>query len=301
MTNDGKTAKYDLASSPKFVDETVAPVGTSATLAGWVVGPEIVKYALNSKGDQITKITKVDNGATLAGTISKSKKAIGNDSVASNVLVFMNDSGDWSLIDLKSVDDTYKFAGESCVTNNKGDVAAFMIDKDNALGDNTSYGLITGISTKNNASGSEKTWITGFIDGKAFEAYADATGLIKSAKGFQGLYMIKMDSEGTVTVVTKPATTTTTVALDGSYIPALDAPGAGVKSVDKESKEIVLDNTKRFGLTGDVVVYFYGKDGYEVSNVNAIKKDYNIEFFQTDNRSNDDVKHGLYDVVIFWK
>ena len=298
VTKDGKTSVYDCTSTAKITDETAG--GTAATLSAVGFVGNIVKYGLNSKGDQITKIQKITNGA-VSGTVAKSKTNIGGTAVASSVLVFMNDGGDWSIIDFKSVDDSYVFTGANKVaTDKKGKIAAFTITKADALGDETSYGFITGVSSKTNSDGNSQPYITGFVDGKEFKGFVDdsvlATDIVKSGKGATSLYIIKVDTEGTVIGVTRSATTTTVVAVDGAAL------NETVKSVDKTNKEIECVGGTTFALTDDVVVYFYDKnDGYKLSSVNDIKRDNTIEFIQTDNRSTDDVRYNLWDIVVFWK
>ena len=290
ITKDGKQGDYTYASNAKFTDEV-----TSATSLSGIGANDIVKYAFNSKGE-ISSIKTITTAAiTGDGKANAGKTRIGNTSVSTNVLVFMKDGSDWSVVDFKSVSTDYVFVAANKVKVSKDKIVALTINKADALGTESSFGLITSVSEKANADGNSQFYVKGFVDGKAFEGFVDdsvtTANITKSGVGADGLYTIELDGEGAVINITR-------TAIAGRTSAQAVTANLAVKSVDKTNKEITCTNGAVYGLTSDVVVYFYDEDdGYVLSSVDNIGKGKLINLLATGSKAWDD---GLYNVVIFW-
>ena len=292
VLKDGTVKEYEMTSSTKVVAKNGTEYTASTTAASFAVN-DLVNYSFNSNG-KISKLVQV--GTTNDGVVGKTndgKTRIGNTKFASNVIVFEKDNdGDWTIGAVKNFSTDYSFAANNNIigTNTKGEIEAIIVDKEDVLGSEDSFGLITSVAKRNN-DGTATWYVKGFVDGKAFEGFTDETGntttILASATGKTGLYKITIDADGTVSDITTNPTVSQS-AVDKT-----------VKSVDTANKEITVSGGAVYGLTSDVVVYYYDidEDEYSISSIDKIGKGKKIDFVATGRSAWDD---GLYNVVIFW-
>ena len=290
VLKDGTVKEYEMTSSTKVVNKAGAEATANASA---LAVNDLVNYSFNSNG-KISKLVQV--GTTNDGVVGKTndgKTRIGNTKFASNVIVFEKDNdGDWTIGAVKNFSTDYSFAANNNIigTNTKGEIEAIIVDKEDVLGSEDSFGLITSVAKRNN-DGTATWYVKGFVDGKAFEGFTDETGntttILASATGKTGLYKITIDADGTVSDITTNPTVSQS-AVDKT-----------VKSVDTANKEITVSGGAVYGLTSDVVVYYYDidEDEYSISSIDKIGKGKKIDFVATGRSAWDD---GLYNVVIFW-
>ncbi len=284
VLKDGTVKEYDVTS---------AVAGTTLSA---VARNSVITYSFNAAG-KLNNV-KETTGITFGGTdkVNEGKTRIGTHKFASNAIVFFYNAADdeWTIGAPKDLgtDIAYNTPGLvlGVAQNNKGEIAAIAVNKATALGSEDSYGIIKSIVERSN-DGTATWYVRGFVDGKDFEGFtATPSGLslnfTTSTVGAAGLYKITIDSDGTVSVVD-----TTTVTNTGVQV---------VKSVDKVNREVTVESSNNvFGLTTDVVVYYYDidEDEYTLSSIDNIGKGKNIAFAQTSRSAADD---DLYNIVVFW-
>ncbi len=289
VLKDGTVKEYELASS--------ATVTGTVTTVTAVTADAIVNYSFNSNGKVSKIVTLANDAPAAAANVNEGKTRIGNTKFANNVIVFeKDDDGDWTLGAVKNFSTDYDFDNTNTyfVKNTKGEIEAIRVDKEDVLGSEDSFGLITSVAKRNN-DGTATWYVKGFVDGKAFEGFTNETGnttsILTSTVGHNGLYKITIDADGTVS----------TIAVTGSatFGVSRSAVGLNVKSVDKANKEITVSGGAVYGLTDDVAVYYYDVDEeeYSLSSIDNIGKGKNIDFIATGRSAAED---GLYNVVIFW-
>ncbi len=290
VLKDGTVKEYEMTSSTKVVNKAGAEfTANAASLAA----NDLVNYSFNSNG-KVSKLVQVGTlGDGVVGNANDGKTRIGNTKFASNVIVFEKDNDDdWTIGAVKNFSTDYDFAANNNIVgkNTKGEIEAIIVDKEDVLGSEDSFGLITSLVKRNN-DGTTTWYVKGFVDGKAFEGFTDETGntttILASDIGAAGLYKITIDADGTVSAVDK------TPAVSNAAI------GKIVKSVDKANKEITVSGGAVYGLTDNVAVYYYDvdEDEYSLSSIDKIGKGKNIDFVATGKSAWDD---GLYNVVIYW-
>ena len=290
VLKDGTVKEYEMTSSTKVVNKAGAEATANAAA---LAANDLVTYSFNSNG-KVSKIVQVVTaGDGVVGNINDGITRIGNTKFAGTVIVFEKDNdGDWTLGAVKNFSTDYAFAANNNIigTNTKGEIEAIIIDKEDVLGSEDSFGIITSLVKRNNDG--DVTWyVKGFIDGKELAAFSNDTGntttMLTSTIGAAGLYKITVDADGTVSAVDK------TPAVSGTAL------GLTVKSVDKANKEITMDTNNVFGLTDDVAVYYYDddEDEYVLSSINNIGKGKKIDLIATGKSAWED---GLYNVVIYW-
>ena len=290
VLKDGTVKEYEMTSSTKVVNKAGAEATANAAA---LAANDLVTYSFNSNG-KVSKIVQVGTaGDGVVGNINDGRTRIGNTKFAGTVIVFEKDNdGDWTLGAVKNFSTDYAFAANNNIigTNTKGEIEAIIIDKEDVLGSEDSFGIITSLVKRNNDG--DVTWyVKGFIDGKELAAFSNDTGntttMLTSTIGAAGLYKITVDADGTVSAVDK------TPAVSGTAL------GLTVKSVDKANKEITMDTNNVFGLTDDVAVYYYDddEDEYVLSSINNIGKGKKIDLIATGKSAWED---GLYNVVIYW-
>ena len=290
VLKDGTVKEYEMTSSTKVVNKAGAEATANAAA---LAANYLVTYSFNSNG-KVSKIVQVGTaGDGVVGNINDGRTRIGNTKFAGTVIVFEKDNdGDWTLGAVKNFSTDYAFAANNNIigTNTKGEIEAIIIDKEDVLGSEDSFGIITSLVKRNNDG--DVTWyVKGFIDGKELAVFSNDTGntttMLTSTIGAAGLYKITVDADGTVSAVDK------TPAVSGTAL------GLTVKSVDKANKEITMDTNNVFGLTDDVAVYYYDddEDEYVLSSINNIGKGKKIDLIATGKSAWED---GLYNVVIYW-
>ena len=290
VLKDGTVKEYEMTSSTKVVNKAGAEATANAAA---LAANDLVNYSFNSNG-KISKLVQVGTaGDGVVGNANDGKTRIGNTKFASNVIVFEKDNDDdWTIGAVKNFSTDYDFLANNNIVgkNTKGEIEAIIVDKEDVLGSEDSFGLITSLVKRNN-DGTTTWYVKGFVDGKAFEGFTDETGntttILTSDIGAAGLYKITIDADGTVSAVDK------TPAVSNAAI------GKIVKSVDKANKEITVSGGAVYGLTDNVAVYYYDvdEDEYSLSSIDKIGKGKNIEFVATGKSAWDD---GLYNVVIYW-
>lgn len=290
VLKDGTVKEYEMTSSTKVVNKAGAEATANAAA---LAANDLVNYSFNSNG-KISKLVQVGTaGDGVVGNANDGKTRIGNTKFASNVIVFEKDNDDdWTIGAVKNFSTDYDFLANNNIVgkNTKGEIEAIIVDKEDVLGSEDSFGLITSLVKRNN-DGTTTWYVKGFVDGKAFEGFTDETGntttILTSDIGAAGLYKITIDADGTVSAVDK------TPAVSNSAL------GEIVKSVDKANKEITVSGGAVYGLTDNVAVYYYDvdEDEYSLSSIDKIGKGKNIEFVATGKSAWDD---GLYNVVIYW-
>ena len=291
---DGTVKEYETTSSV-----VGTPTGVTAT-------QKIVTYSFNSSG-KINNLKDIPAGAQASFTAATNKvndagTRIGNVKFASSLVIFLYDAGEdeWTLGKVSDLDKDVEYGAAPAfllgtALNDKGELVALAVNKATAVGTDDSYGVINSISKKAD-DGTTYWYVRGYMDGDILETWTDVAATAafnvngsKKGCGIEALYKLSVDSDNHVTV-----TDATAAGILASRTGILE-----VKSVDKNINEVTVVGGNVYGLTKDVVVYYYDDDAdkYVAGTIANIGKGKSIEFAQV---SSDAVSDGLYDYVVVW-
>jgi len=246
--------------------EVITPVlSDDVTLASAsaLVGT-IVDYALNSDGE-VSELEGAVTDATLNGDVEADGTIIANKKVAKNVIVFINDSGDYSLGKVTDLADTVTIA--AVVDDNE--IVAFIEDDADLGSTDASYGIITAYGADGLDADGDPVKLADIILETVVKedviATADLTAYVATTG--TALYEITVDEDGAITAAT-------TAGISSVVGPVT------VSAIDGNLVTVAGGNTYQVG--DEVVVYIYDEDdGWAVGKLSAVKK-LTIEILDTD-------------------
>lgn len=288
----------------------------------------VFAYALNKDGeissiDQnggLNKFVKKDDDSIVTSAsigvvtnkVVKIKAETGSPidaSISSDVVVFTfdttKDEYDVTTIDKvdKTTDNWITNAAVLFEEDDNKEVVAMIVDDVAATAGDKTYAVISDRDVDANAD-DEKVWqVVGFKDGADLNALTDdlfdeldnsnwATPDYNEATGFNSgvrLYEIKVDANGAVTSVDEFAVT----VAEKNVVSADDRNSIVVVNKDVAVEDATDDNSTRYALSEDVVIYEVDDDEYLCNDNGSLKKGDFVSLYDTDE------DEAGYEVVIF--
>ena len=246
----------------------------------------LIGYGLDKDG-AIDSVDLTVETATTASLISSKILDLGTKTyaVASDVVVFTVDGGDYAVVDIADVDTGATLVSGSAVQyilDADDYVVAMVISAGFDTATSDGYAVVNKIVTAIDADDAIIQRVTGFVDGTSFNKYTDGSNVVTFDDGVITVYDIDMNSDG--------------IIIDSTAISAVVTGGAIVAlNSDKSAVKVGSD---WYAIADNAVVYLADDDSgytYTVSSLSSLRDTYTITLFETD----DDYDGA--DIVIFEK
>lgn len=275
LTKDGKETEFVLKDGA-----TTETTGAGITTPGQLVVGDLIEYAVN-KDSKITKMTKLAWASAGTDELSATGNTFGSNLVDAGVVVFTFDKATSTTAgvsyDVAKLADVKK---KESLTNAKvyvsSKVKVMFVNTNDIGGSDSTYAVINRVTEAVTADDDDVFYVTGFADGKEFKAYTDDRTLFGAAEwtttasALQGIYELKLNSDGVITGATYVSTAAvagdgnielaavngTVTDKDGSYSVKI---GGTWYTIDTSAKIYEFDATKALGKT------------YSLTNIAAIK------------------------------
>lgn len=253
----------------------------------------IVEYSLNKNGE-VNDITAVATGAAadMGGKVSKDGTLVGTKVVASNVVVFVNDNGDYSIEKIGNLQNNTSLSGIYAI-DTKGRIAAILVDGTQVDGGDASYGVINATGRAVDADGDTVISVEGFIDGSVLDALGDTN----TASDYplttttSGLAEITVNADGVVTEVNNSLSAGT----DIDVIEDLSA--ATVTAISSADRTFSIEGDT-YKVASGAVIYVWNADDevWEVKTAISTLRGKYVKAYTTDE---DDVTG--FDIILAWE
>jgi hypothetical protein len=269
---------------------------TAGALSSVVQVGELMTYELNSAGE-ITSATK--GGVDLVGTLNASRTIFAGKLIDAKVVVFVNDSGTYSVGSLSDIKTGTSMTLEVGY-NSDNKIDAIVVDVANTEFTNT-YGFALSTNGKTlNADDDTVQVVKALINGVIKDYLADTVDVVASDKNV----LNKFTFDGDVITNSVPATMTTSAAVfeagtndvlvfakAWTVVAGVDGDRINVGTVDNPNYQLVA-GADFYVATFTAAGAF---DGYAVGNLGAIGTGYHVVLVQTDTDSDN------WDLVLYIK
>jgi len=282
---------YEAKIFTKDGEEKVVSVKTSAwnaTVSTAAVNA-IVKYELNSSGT-LTKLDETNVSPTLSGQLNKARTLFAGQAVDPSVVVFVKDGTDYSIGSIDNMDTETPVILIDATHDGGSKIKAMIAPTANMGNADTVWAVLNTYDAMVNGDGDTVQYITGFADGKTFNAYTDVNNMFATTTS-AGLVELTVDADGVVTatsatITSYGAATVTVVAVDGKLLQI--ATGSSINGVATTALQWI-------SLDANVVLYVYDSvdDEWEVKTVSStLLKNKGVMLYQVDKDS------AVYDIAV---